>query len=100
MVPKNEHQIPNTGCKCKGANCWNPEEEVNRLIRSIENERDLRKIAEVAHKCLLAMSLSDACDYTMRHKYPITDENIMKFKNITDQAYLIRLEIMKNLILE
>ena len=98
-----KHQTPNTGCKCSpDANCanWNPEEEVNRLIKSIENETDLKKIAEAAHKCLHLMSLSDACQYMMRHKYPITVENIMKFKNIADQSYLIRLEIMKNLILE
>ena len=100
MVPKVKQQTPNTGCNCKGPSCWNPEEEVNRLIKSIEDETDVKKIAETAHKCLCAMSLSDACNYMMRHQYPITPINILIFQDVADKAYAIRLEIMKNLILE
>ena len=96
---------PNAGCKfgCSAdANCanWNPEAEVSRLIKSIEDETDIKKIAETADKCLHLMSLNDACEFMTKHRYPINAGNIVKFKNIADRSYLIRLEIMKNLILE
>ena len=101
---------PNTGCGCecsadsnqqKCSADWDPQEEVNRLLNSIdENETDLKKIADVAHKCLNAMSLNDACEYMIKHKYPITDENVKKFVNVATQSYLIRFQMMKDLVLK
>ena len=99
---------PNTGCECsadsnqqKCSADWDPQEEVNRLLNSIdENETDLKKIAETAHKCLNAMSLNDACEYMIRHQYPITDENIKKFMSVATQSYLIRFQMMKDLVLK
>ena len=44
------------------------------------------------------MSLNDACEYMIEHKYPITDANIKIFMNVATQSYLIRLRIMKDLI--
>ena len=96
---------PNAGCKfgCSAdANCakWNPEAVVDRLLNIIKDETDVRKIAEIADKCLHLMSLNDACEFMTKHQYPINAENILKFKDIADRSYVIRLEIMKNLILE
>ena len=99
---------PNTGCECsadsnqqKCSADWDPQEELNRLLNSIdENETDLKKIAETAHKCLNAMSLNDACEYMIRHQYPITDENIKKFMSVATQSYLIRFQMMKDLVLK
>ena len=99
---------PNTGCECsadsnqqKCSADWDSQEEVNRLLNSIdENETDLKKIADVAHKCLNAMSLNDACEYMIKHKYPITDENVKKFMNVATQSYLIRFQMMKDLVLK
>ena len=98
---------PKTACESAEADqqecCanWDPQEEVNRLLNSIdENETDLKKIAETAHKCLNAMSLNDACEYMIRHQYPITDENIKKFMSVATQSYLIRFQMMKDLVLK
>ena len=33
-----------------------------------------------------------------KRKLPVTDENIQKFLDITEKAYLIRLEILKQII--
>ena len=44
------------------------------------------------------MSLSDACEFMINRKLPVTDENIEKFLDVTRKAYLIRLEILKQLI--
>ena len=86
-------------CGCNYDEHWDPMKEVDRLLNSIdENETDLQKIADVAHKCLNVMSLNDACKYMIEHKYPITDANIKIFMNVATQSYLIRLRIMKDLI--
>ena len=95
----------NTGCKfnCSAkSNCanWDPVAESDRLIKSIEDETDVQKSAQVADKCLHLMSLNDACEFMVKHRYLITPTNILKFKNIADQSYFIRLEIMKKLILK
>ena len=78
---------------------WDPMLEVDNLIKTIKDETDVRKIAETADKCLHLMSLNDACEFMVEHQYPITPTNILKFKNIADQVYFIRLDIMKKLIL-
>ena len=78
---------------------WTPQKEVNRLSNSLdENETDFNKIADVAHKSLKAMSLGDACGYRIRHELPMNDENIVKFLHIAQEAYIIRLGILENLL--
>ena len=78
---------------------WTPQKEVNRLLNSLdENETDFNKIADVAHKSLKAMSLGDACEYMIRHELPMNDENIVKFLHIAQEAYIIRLGILENLL--
>ena len=79
---------------------WNPKEEVDRLLNSLDkNETDLSKIADVAHKSLKAMSLGDACNFMIRHELPMNDENIVKFLDIAQKAYVIRLEILEKLLI-
>ena len=73
-------------------------EEMNRLIDSIDENSDIAEIARVTDKCLNALSLMDACEYMIKHKHPVTDENITIFMNVATQAYFIRLQIMKMLI--
>ena len=86
-----------TTCDC---NCQKKDmmEEINRLIESIEENSDMVEIARVADKCLNALSLMDASEYMIRHKYPVTDENISIFMKVATEAYFIRLQIMKILI--
>ena len=90
-------------CTCSAkSNCaeWDPLEECDVLIESIQNETDIRKIAETSHRCLKLMSMNDACEFMVKHQYPITFKNIIKFKELTMKFYNIRLEIMKQLILK
>ena len=95
----------NTSCKfdCdEKLNCanWNPTAKLDELIQSIENETDVVKIAKVTDECLHLMSLMDACNFMVRHQYPINPRNIDKFKEIAIKSYFIRLEMMKQLILQ
>ena len=88
----------NTDDKCDcSANC-DPMVEVAELIKTIEDEKDVAKIAETTHKCLVLMSLNDACEFMVKFQYPITLENILKFQNIAKEIYFVRLNIMKELI--
>ena len=45
------------------------------------------------------MSLNDACEYLTDHNAPVTNENIDKFLLIAQKAYLIKLNIMSELVL-
>ena len=95
----------NTSCKfdCdENLNCanWNPVARLDKLIQSIENETDMTKIAKVADECLHLLSLMDTCNFMVRHKYEITPTNVDKFKEIAIKSYFIRLEIMKELMLQ
>ena len=66
-------------CGCEGAN-WDPKAEVDRLLgESDEEESNLKKIAQIAHKCLQAMSLNDACEFMTEHRFPMTEENVKNF---------------------
>ena len=86
-------------CDCEGKD-WDPKKEVDRLLNELdEEETDLKKIAEIAHKCLQAISLNDACEFMTEHNVPMTNEKIKKFLLIAQKAYLIRLNIMKELVL-
>ena len=70
--------------------------KVDDLIKSLENETDMKKIAETIHECLHLMSLFDACHFMVEHKYLPTPTNIVKFKIIARQSYL---NMLKELIL-
>ena len=70
--------------------------KVDDVIKSIENETDMKKIAEATHECLYLMSLFDACQFMVEHQYPPTSINILKFKVIAQQSYL---NMLKELIL-
>ena len=94
----NESNKCDCSAKSNFAN-WDPMVEVDNLIKVIEDETDVKKITETTYKCLHLMSLNDACEFMVKHQYPITPINILKFKNIADQAYFVRLDIMKKLIL-
>ena len=86
-------------CDCEGAK-WDPKKEVDRLLNELdEEETNLKKISETAHKYLQAMSLNDACEYLADHNAPVTNENIDKFLLIAQKAYLIKLNIMSELVL-
>ena len=71
--------------------------ELDRLLNELEEQE--KKIAEITHKCLQAMSLKDACEYMEQCNAPMTNENIEKFLLVAQKAYLIRLNIMKDLVL-
>ena len=88
-------------CDCSAeSKKWNPMVEVDELIKALEDETDVRKIAEMTHKCLHLMSLNDACEFMTKNQYPITPANILIFKVIAEKAYFARLDIMKELILK
>ena len=86
-------------CNCSTKSKFDALKEIDDLIKSIEHETDVRKIAETTHKCLYLLSLYDACEFMTKYQYPATPINILKFKYIAQQAYFIRLDIMKKLML-
>ena len=59
-----------------------------------------KKIVFVMKQCLIVISLDDACKYMTQHKLSVTDENIDKFMKIADKYYLMRMEILKELVLD
>ena len=70
--------------------------KVDGIIKSIENETDIKKIAKAAHECLYLMSLFDVYEFMDEHQYPPTSTNILKFKAVAQQSYL---NMLKELIL-
>ena len=70
--------------------------KVDNLIKSLQNETDMKKITETIHECLHLMSLFDACHFMVKHKYLPTPTNIVKFKIIAQQSYL---NMLKELVL-
>ena len=69
------------------------------MLNSLDqNEANLTKIADVTHKSIKVMSLSDACEFMMRRELPLTDENIIKFLDVAQEAYLIRLQILEAML--
>ena len=59
-----------------------------------------KKFVYVAKQCLNVMSLNDAGKFMTKHKFAVTDENIEKFNQMADKYYLIRKEILKELVLD
>ena len=86
-----------SNCNCFTKSKFNPLTKVDDLIKSIENETDMKKNAETTHECLHLMSLFDACRFMVEHQYPPTPTNIVKFKIIAQQSYLNMLkELVSN----
>ena len=59
-----------------------------------------KKIVFVTKHCLNVVSLNDAAKFTTKHKFSVTDENIEKFNQMADEYYLIRKEILRELVLD
>ena len=75
------------------------ENEVDRLLNELnEQENDLKKMAEITHKCLQAVSLKDAYKYMEERNAPMTNENVKTFLLIAQKAYEIRFNIMKDFL--
>ena len=70
-------------CQCQKKDMM---EELNHLIDSIDESSDIVEIARVADKCLRTLSLMEAAEYMIKHKKPVTDENISIFMNVATQA--------------
>ena len=85
-------------CKCSAKSKFDALKEIDNLIKSLEDETNVRKIAETTHKCLYLLSLYDACEFMTKYQYPLTPINILKFKNIAQQGYVKRLDIMKKFL--
>ena len=65
-------------------------EEIDRLLNELNKEEtDFKKIAEIVHKCLKAMSLNNVCEYMIRKKAPMTKENIEKILLVAQKAYFL-----------
>ena len=76
---------------------WNPTEEVNKLLNSIDdNETDLDKMAVVVYKSLKIMSLNDAYEFMTNRNLPVNEQNMNKFLEVFVEAFFERLEIIKN----
>ena len=76
---------------------WNPTEEVNKLLNSIDdNEIDLDKMAVVVYKSLKIMSLNDAYKFMTNRNLPVNEQNMNKFLEVFVEAFFERLEIIKN----
>ena len=76
---------------------WNASEQIDKVLNSIDpEETDVNVMASAAHKCLKTMALNDAAEYMIEKQFPITEENIKIFMQITQQAYFARLKIMKD----
>ena len=59
-----------------------------------------KKMVYVTKQCLNVMSLNDAGKFMTIHKFTVTHENIEKFNQMADKYYLIRKEILKELVLD
>ena len=92
--------IQNCGCGVEEHDkIMDPKAVVDELIATLdENETDVQKIAETTHKILKAMCLGDAAEFMTRRQLPVTEPNIRKFSEIYEHAYVIRLEIMKQML--
>ena len=87
---------------------FNVQNEINKLLNSLEpEETDINKIAKVAHKSLLMMSIRDV-DIEMKkrkkekddEKEELNDEDEIKlFDEMIQKSYLEKLDFMKKTLL-
>ena len=54
----------------------------------------------VSKNALTIISLCDAAELMIRHDLPMTSANVGKFNVLADEFYLIRKNILKELVLE
>ena len=82
---------------------FNVNNELQKLFNSLEpDETDITKIADVTHKSLLIMSVRDAAVIikSKKRKNEFDDDEIMKlFDEIVQKSYLIKLELLKEKLL-
>ena len=87
---------------------FNVQNEINKLLNSLKpEETDINKIAKVAHKSLLMMSIRDvAIEMKKRkkekdgEKEELNDEDEIKlFDEMIQKSYLEKLDFMKKTLL-
>ena len=77
------------------------ENSIDALLDSLDPKKlTFKKIVFVMKQCLNIICLNDACNYMEKHKISLTEENIAKFIQIADEYYLIRMNILKELVLD
>ena len=87
---------------------FNVQNEINKLLNSLEpEETDINKIAKVAHKSLLMMSIQDVAIEMKKRKKEKDDEKeelndedeIKLFDEMIQKSYLEKLDFMKKTLL-
>ena len=87
---------------------FNVQNEINKLLNSLEpEETDINKIAKVAHKSLLMMSIRDVAIEMKKRKKEKDDENeelnnedeIKLFDEMIQKSYLKKLDFIKKTLL-
>ena len=87
---------------------FNVQNEINKLLNSLEpEETDINKIAKVAHKSLLMMSIRDVAMEMKKRKKEKDDEKeelndedeIKLFDEMIQKSYLEKLDFMKKTLL-
>ena len=87
---------------------FNVQNEINKLLNSLEpEETDINKIAKVAHKSLLMMSIRDVAIEMKKRKKEKDDEKeelndedeIKLFDEVIQKSYLEKLDFMKKTLL-
>ena len=87
---------------------FNVQNEINKLLNSLEpEETDINKIAKVAHKSLLMMSIWDVAIEMKKRKKEKDDEKeelndedeIKLFNEMIQKPYLEKLDFMKKTLL-
>ena len=87
---------------------FNVQNEINKLLNSLEpEETDINKIAKVAHKSLLMMSIQDVAIEMKKRKKEKDDEKeelndedeIKLFNEMIQKPYLEKLDFMKKTLL-
>ena len=87
---------------------FNVQNEINKLLNSLEpEETDINKIAKVAHKSLLMMSIRDVAIEMKKRKKEKDDEKeelndedeIKLFDEMIQKSYLEKLDFMKKTLL-
>ena len=87
---------------------FNVQNEINKLLNSLEpEETDINKIAKVAHKSFLMMSIRDVAIEMKKRKKEKDDEKeelndedeIKLFDEMIQKSYLEKLDFMKKTLL-
>ena len=83
---------------------FNVDYELQKLFNSLEpDETDVTKIADVTHKSLLIMSVRDAAmvikSKKRKNEFDDDDEIMKLFDEIVQKSYLIKLELLKEKLL-